>query len=137
MGIVFACICRYLWRHRKDIFLNNNKPHTHKGRICLIDGTDVYTPQRGQNVVSSDDARTLFDLYRNYCNVEDRCKVVTNAEIEVNGFSLSIGMYIEKHQRSIVSPDEARTSYIKALERVKEAETRMHKTLVEGGFVNE
>ena len=25
MGIVFACICRYLWRHRKDIFLNNNK----------------------------------------------------------------------------------------------------------------
>ena len=47
------------------LYLNNKKSHTHKGRICLIDGSEIYTPKRAQNELSLDNIQTLYDLYSN------------------------------------------------------------------------
>lgn len=42
------------------LFLNKKKEHTHKGRICLIDGSEIYTPQRAQNIISEDNVKTIY-----------------------------------------------------------------------------
>lgn len=46
-----------------NIYCGNKKEHKHKGRICLIDGTEIYTPQRAQNIISPDNVKTLYKLY--------------------------------------------------------------------------
>lgn len=119
------------------VFLNNKKEHSHKGRICFIDGSEIYTPQRGQNYVSLTDVNKLYDFYKDYCDVIERCKIATIADIEGQGFDLSVGNYIERRQTEVLSPSVVRKNYKKALEAVQKAEEKMRALLVEGGFVNE
>ncbi|MDE6852525.1 MAG: N-6 DNA methylase, partial [Lachnospiraceae bacterium] len=45
------------------LFLSNKKQHTHKGRICLIDGSEIYTPKRAQNVLEPKDVVALYKIY--------------------------------------------------------------------------
>lgn len=119
------------------LFLNNKKSHKHKGRVCLIDGTEIYTPKRAQNEISPDDVRTLYGLYADYTDVIERCKIVTLKDIENSGFDLSVKRYIEKKKQRTVPPAVVRKNYFAALEAVRIAEEKMQKLLVEGGYVHE
>ena len=119
------------------IFLNNKKENSHIGRICLIDGSQIYTPQRSQNYISPDNVKTIYDLYKNYTDVIEKCKIVTVANVESGGFELNVNKYIEKRKAETVSPAVVRQNYRNALKAVRGAEAKMHKLLVDGGYVNE
>lgn len=119
------------------LFLTNKKKATHKGRICLIDGSEIYTPQRAQNEISPTDVKTLFKLYTDYVDVIDRCKIVTIQEVEEGGFELSVRKYIEQKKQATVSPEVIRKRYLEALDNVRKAEEKMRKLLIAGGYVNE
>lgn len=119
------------------LFLNNKKSHKHKGRICLIDGTEIYTPKRAQNEISPGDVKTLYGLYTDYTDVIERCKIVTIQDVENAGFDLSVRRYIEKKKQKAVSPAIVRHNYFAALEAVRTAEKKMRKLLIEGGYVHE
>jgi type I restriction enzyme M protein len=119
------------------IFLNNKKLHSHKGRICLIDGSEIYKAQRAQNEISPENVKTLYGLYTNYSDVIERCKIVTIQDVEDGGFDLSVKKYIEKKQQETVPPEVVRKRYFEALENVREAEDKMKELLIEGGYVNE
>ena len=119
------------------LFLNNKKNHKHKGRICLIDGTEIYTPKRAQNEISPDDVKTLYGLYTDYTDVIERCKIVTIQDVENAGFDLSVRRYIEKKKQKAVSPAIVRRNYFAALEAVRTAEKKMQELLIEGGYVHE
>lgn len=119
------------------LFLNNKKGHKHKGRICLIDGTEIYTPKRAQNEISPDDVKTLYGLYTDYTDVIERCKIVTIQDVENAGFDLSVRRYIEKKKQKAVSPAIVRRNYFAALEAVRTAEKKMQELLIEGGYVHE
>ena len=118
------------------LFLNNQKQHKHKGKICMIDGSEIYTPQRAQNEISPADVRTLYKLYTDYTDVIERCKIVTLQEVEDGGFELSVRKYIEKRKQETVPPDVVRQHFFEALENVRAAEERMNRLLIEGGYVN-
>lgn len=118
------------------LLLNNKKEHGHVGRICLIDGSTVFTPARAQNYVSAENAKTLYDFYIKYTDVDDYCKIVTISDVEAEGFQLSVGRYIKKKQQAAESPEVLRKRYYKALADVKAAEEKMKLLLTEGGFVN-
>lgn len=45
------------------LFLNNNKPTTHRGKICMIDASTIYTPQRAQNIMTEDDIQKVYSLF--------------------------------------------------------------------------
>ena len=83
------------------LYLNNKKKHTHKGRICLIDGSEIYTPKRAQNELSLDNIQTLYDLYADYSDVTERCKIVTLKDVEDSGFDLSVKRYIERKKQGL------------------------------------
>lgn len=119
------------------LFLNNKKVHTHKGRICMIDGSEVYTAKRAQNEISLDNVDTLYRLYTDYKDEIERCKVVTIKDVEDQGYDLSVKRYVEKKKRKIVPPEIIKNEYYASLSDVRDAEERMQKILVEGGFVNE
>ena len=119
------------------LFLNNNKSVAHRGRICMIDGSGIYTPQRAQNIMTEDDIQKVYALYTAYVDVVEKVKVVTIPEIREKGYSLAINNYIEKKEQETVPPAEVRRQYFEAYEEMLAAEEKMRRLLLEGGYVSE
>lgn len=119
------------------LLLNNKKVPEHKNKICMIDATSIYTPARAQNYMSEDDIQKVFNLYSNYKDVLEYVKVVDIEEIRDKDYTLSVNTYIDKHEQEVVDPVVVRQKYFDALKEVKEAEEKMKKLLIEGGYVNE
>lgn len=119
------------------LLLNNQKVTDHKGKICMIDATSIYTPARAQNYMSEDDIQTVFNLYSNYKNVIEKVKIVTIDEIRDKNYALSVNLYIEKKEQEMIAPEIVRQNYYEALREVNEAEKHMRELLVKGGYINE
>ena len=119
------------------LFLNNNKQHTHKGRICMIDASNIYTAQRAQNIMTEADIHKVFGLFAAYEDVIEQVKVVTLDDIRQKDYTLAINNYIEKKEQETVPPAEVRRQYFEAYEEMLEAEEKMRKLLLEGGYVSE
>ena len=119
------------------LLLNNKKTNKHKGRICLIDGAEIYTLKRAQNELSKENVETLYELYNNYEDVVDRCKVVSIQDVEKAGFDLTVKRYIDKKKQEVISHDVVCRNYFDALEAVRLAEDEMNRLLIEGGYIHE
>ena len=119
------------------LFLNNNKTKEHKGKVCLIDGSTIYTDKRAQNVLEKKDVNELFELYTNYEDVIEKCKIVSIEDIDSKENTLDVSQYIEKKKQAIVPPDIIRRQYYESVKRLKSAEEKMMNLLVKGGYVRE
>ncbi len=119
------------------LFLNNKKSVDHRGRVCLIDASNIYTPQRAQNIMTDDDIQKVYDLYQAYKNKIDYSKVVTKDDIRKAGYTLAVGTYIEKTKQEIIPPAEVRKQYFEAIQSVRENEAILKKLLAKGGYINE
>ena len=119
------------------LLLNNYKRPEHKGKVCLIDATNIYTPKRAQNVMEEKDINEVFKLYQDYKDVIEKCKIVSIADIDTAGNTLAVNTYIEKKKQEVVAPEIVRAQYFEALKNVKEAENKMKKLLIQGGYVDE
>lgn len=119
------------------LFLNNNKSVSHRGHICMIDGSGIYTPQRAQNIMTETDIQTVFDYYTSYEDMIEKVKIVTIADIREKNYSLAINNYIEKQEQETIPPEEIRRQYFEAYNNVLKAEKRMRELLMKGGYINE
>lgn len=119
------------------LFLNNDKPADHRGKVCMIDASEIYTPQRAQNIMTENDIQKVFALYSAYEDVVERVKIATIPDIREKGYTLAINNYIEKKEQETVSPEEVRRRYFEAYEEMLRAEEKMKRLLVEGGYVSE
>jgi type I restriction enzyme M protein len=119
------------------LFLNNNKDAGHRGKICLIDASGIYTPQRAQNIMTEEDILKVFNFYVGYEDVVEHVKVVDIADVQDKGYTLAINNYIERHEQETISPEEVRKQYSEAFAAMLRAETKMKKLLLEGGYVSE
>lgn len=88
-------------------------------------------------MLSESNVKTLYDLYENYTDVVEKCKIVTIEEIEAEGFELSVVKYIEKKQKKALSPEEVYRRYCDDLNALHEAEAKMEELLEKGGYVND
>ena len=118
------------------ILLNNHKTPEHKDKVCLIDATKIYTPQRAQNVMEEKDIQEVFKLYKDYTDVVEKCKIVSIADLDASGNTLAVNNYIEKKKQEIISPEVVRAQYYEAIENVNNAEARMKELLIEGGYID-
>ena len=119
------------------LFLNNNKPADRKGKVILIDGSTIYTPQRAQNIMTDDDVERAYNLYADYKDVIDLAKVVTIEEIAAKDYTLSVNTYIEKTQQETVDPAVVRQQYFDAVAEVTAAEEKLIELLKKEGYINE
>jgi type I restriction enzyme M protein len=118
------------------LVLNNKKPAAHRGRVCLVDASKIYTPLRGQNIMSKKNVQDTFALCINYVDVKEFAKIVTLSEIEKKGFTLSVSVFVEKEARETVNPAEVRKEFLATLERAKAAESRLKELLKDGGYID-
>lgn len=119
------------------LFLSNSKEESHRNRICMIDASEIYTPQRAQNIMTESDIQKVFDYYKAYEDVIDRVKVVSLDDIRSKQYSLAINNYIEKKQEETVPPEEVRRQYFEAYNEMIKAEARMRELLLKGGYVHD
>ena len=119
------------------LLLNNDKKNDHKGRICLIDASDIYTAQRAQNIMNDDDISKVFKFYTDYKDVIEKVKVVTIPDVREKDYTLAINNYVEKKDQEIIPPAEVRRQYFEAFDEMLEAEETMRSLLLEGGYIYE
>lgn len=119
------------------LFLKRKKSKNHIGRVCMIDASEIYTPQRAQDYMSEDDIAEVYKLYTDYQNVIERCKIVTLKDIKDKGYTLSTNVYIEKKPVPITPPSVVRDRYYASYKRAMEYEKRLRELLKEGGYIDE
>lgn len=119
------------------LILNNNKPAEHKNKICLIDASNIYTPKRAQNIMTDDDIQQVCDLYADYQDVIEKCKIVTLDDIKAKDYTLSVNSYIEKKQQETIDPAVVKKEFLEALSAVTTAEDKLKRLLIEGGYIHE
>ena len=111
------------------LLLNNNKVSEHKGKVCLIDGTEIYTPRRAKNILTDDDVNTLFNLYANYVDVLEKCKIVSIEDLKEKGYTLQVNAYIDRASPLPIQPEIIRQEFRDALMAVYDAENSLYQLL--------
>ena len=119
------------------LFLSNKKAHKNKGRICLIDASEIYVSKRAQNVITPENVKTITKLYMDYVDVIERCRIVTIKDVEDGDFDLNVKKYIAKRKQKTIPPEIVRKNYYEALDAARRAEDKMQRLLIEGGYVHE
>jgi type I restriction enzyme M protein len=119
------------------LFLKREKSKNHVGRICMIDASEIYTPQRAQDYMSEADIAEVYKLYTDYKDVIERCKIVTLDDIKKKGYTLSTNVYIEKKPVPITPPSVVRDRYFDAYEKAIAQEKNLRQLLKEGGYIDE
>lgn len=119
------------------LLLNNKKKNSHKGQVCMIDASGIYTPQRAQNIMTQADVERVYHYYIDYEDVVEKVKVVTLDDIRKKEYTLAVNNYVEKKEQEMISPQKVKRQYFEALDRVQKAEERMRRLLLERGYVNE
>ncbi len=119
------------------LFLKADKEPSHIGRICMIDASEIYTPQRAQDYMSEDDIEKAYQYYVDYKDVVEKCKIVTLQDVRDKDYTLALNEYIEKKPIEITPPSVVRQQYFDAYKKAMDAEERLKKLLLEGGYIDE
>ena len=118
------------------LYFNNNKPATHRGKVCLIDATKIYTAKRAQNEMSEADIARVYKLWMDYADVKDYVKIVSLDDLAAHDFTLAVNTYVEKTAAKSISPEETRRNFAAALKEVEESESALIDILKEEGYLH-
>lgn len=118
------------------LYFNQNKTPSHRGKVCLIDATEFYTPQRAKNIMTEADTDAVYALWQAYENKSDRCAVVTLDDIRAKDYTLSVNSYIEKTPTPPIDPKRVRREFMAALQEVRKSEAALIELLKEGGYID-
>lgn len=116
------------------LLLNNKKEESHKGKICMIDASTIFTAKRAQNILTDENVEEIYSLYSRYENVVDKCQIVNVKDL---GETLVTKNYIKKKDFVSTDPKVVKADYIKAYETMKKCELKMHSILIKEGLTNE
>ncbi len=119
------------------LVLNNKKCTDKKGKILLIDASDMYTAMRAQNVMTDQDVNHVLSVYHQYKDQAEVSRIVTIDEIADKDYSLALNYYIEKKAKTELNPEKIRSNYLESLDRVKNAESQLRYYLGLEGLLNE
>ena len=104
--------------------LRNKKPEAHKGKVLMIDGSKILTPQRAQNILSDEDVDELYRLYTAYADEEDKSIVVSVDKIAEKGYDLSPNKYVQYHKETVTPYADVLAEFKAAYQNMIEAETK-------------
>ena len=117
------------------LIFRDQKPQDHVGKVLLIDASRIYTAKRAQNELSDADVDTIYQLYADYADVEERSKVVTMRELEEHDWSLAVNSYITRKQESMRPYAEVKQEFLDAFDAVQKAEAKFMALLKDGGYI--
>ncbi len=106
------------------LILRDQKPADHRGKVLMIDGSKILTPQRAQNILSDDNVDELYGLYTAYTEEEDKSIVVTLEQIGEKGYDLSPNKYVTYHKEAVRPYAEVLAEFKAAYQHMVEAEKK-------------
>ena len=109
--------------------LRDQKPTEHRGKILMIDGSKILTPQRAQNILSDDDVDELYRLYTSYTEEEDKSIIVDLETISSKGYDLSPNKYITYHKEAVKPYAVVLAEFKTAYQQMLEAEAKFRNLL--------
>jgi type I restriction enzyme M protein len=105
-----------------------NKPHEKRGRILIINAVNEVTRKNAQSWLEDTHIRKIAGAYAGYADIEDFARVVSIADTEKNGFSLSIPLYVRE---AAGSKELLAETLPDSLEAWRESRGRMLESFVE------
>lgn len=116
--------------------LRQAKPSARKEKILIVDASSLLRKGRAQNYLDPEHARQIVAWVRAFKDVEDRAKVVSVKEIEVEDWTLNISRYVLPPVGEEIPPlPEAVAAFKQALTEARAAEDRLREVLTEGGWL--
>lgn len=116
------------------LLLNNNKSKDHRGKISLIDASEIFTPQRAQNIMTDDDVEKVYELYLNYEDVVETSKIISNSEVKE---TLLPKMYVDKKEIEDYDHKAINKLFIEKYDELLKSEMNTKNILIEGGYIGE
>ncbi len=101
-----------------------------KNKVLFIDASNQVREGRAQNFLEKEHIDRIYDLYRNYEDVQDHVKVSSLDDIEENDFNLNIPFYVEKKvEDNLPTAKEALKDLKSAFSEALKAEDKMKEQL--------
>jgi type I restriction enzyme M protein len=114
------------------IVMRKAKPKERRHHILFVNAADQFRKGRNQNTLEDRHVSRIHGWYRAFADIRGRSRLVDRSEIERNGGSLSVPLYVsEDTSASFPSLSEAITSLEGALTDVASAEDALRKQLKE------
>jgi type I restriction enzyme M protein len=120
-------VCILIFRQQK----------THPNKFLFINGSEIYTTQRAQNIISEKDADELFALYAAFSDKAEKSKVVSVDEIRNNNYNLAMVRYVATKEAENLSYKEAASELTAAMDHLLDQQKILRNKLREGGYINE
>ena len=111
------------------LIIRDQKPLLHQGKVLMVDGSKILTPQRAQNILSDDDVDELYRLYTAYDEEEDKSIVVTIEQIAQKGYDLSPNKYVTYHKEETKPYSEVLAEFKSAYQQMIDAEKKFRDIL--------
>ncbi len=111
------------------LIIREQKHLAHQGKVLMIDGSKILTPQRAQNILSDDDIDELYRLYTAYHEEEDKSIVVSLAQIAEKGYDLSPNKYVKYHKEAVKPYAEVLAEFKAAYQQMVDAEAKFREIL--------
>lgn len=106
-----------------------------RGKVLLVDGSDLFRKSRNQNTLEPAHAEMLLASYQAFAEVDGRSRVITIEEVRSQGGNLNLAGYITKPDDVEVPTIGDATAALKdALEAAWAAEDRLNERLAERGI---
>jgi type I restriction enzyme M protein len=115
------------------LIIRKKKPIERQGKVLVVNGNTTFQSGKAQNFLTDANVKTLAESFHAFSDVEKLARVVSAAEIEVSGFNLNIGRYVQtgadpdtvdvaaeisKLQDLIAKRDGAETAMLEHLKRL-------------------
>jgi len=117
------------------VVARRRKPEEHRGRILVVDGSDLFRRGRSQNTLEPEHVAALLSAYRAFSDQDGRSRLVTVADIRERDYNLNIAGYIARADGGEEpSTADAIAAFREALEATWAAEDQLNELLVERGL---
>jgi type I restriction enzyme M protein len=117
------------------LIARRRKPEERRGRVLLVDASDLYRQGRNQNTLEPEHVEAILDCYKRFENEEGRAHVATLDEIRKKDGNLNLAGYVTQHEDiDIPTVEEATNALREALKQAWDAEDRLNALLAERGI---
>lgn len=115
------------------VVINKNKAY--KGEILLINASKEFAKGRPKNYLTDENIKKIYNVYRNWEEVEGFSKIITIEEARRNDYNLSPSRYVSTNEREELQPIEDILVELGKIEEEREAIDReLEQILTKMGF---
>ena len=118
------------------LVLRKKKPAQRRQKVMIADASRLFRRGRAQNYLEPEHGLEIQGWFEKFEDVQDAVRIVGLDEIKAEDWTLNISRYVLPPLQEDIPPlPEAIESFKSALTRCREAEDRLAKVMVEGGWL--